>query len=352
MKEKSLEFLRRRYRWYYFNRQNLLKLPYSYQEREFGFRSFDGLIKRHLSFNSQNDFYAYILQNVPRSIYYSVSLYEEPTFPMNEKGWKSADIPFDIDLKDIDHRCREVHDFWICTSCSLLGRLPTPETCPNCNGKLIEYYWICDDCLTKLREEVYKLYDLLENDLGIDRAKLKVHFSGNLGFHLIIEDTEFEELGQKERVELVDYIMLHGFRYSSFKYNSVYVPRERRWSYRIDEIIKRLGESDHKLTDLDVVKKLGIKIDASVTVDLHRIFRLPDSLHDDTGLAKKECTDLEKFDPFSEAVVFEDDVTSIFVYYSPPIKLKENFFGPFKKERVRVPAYVAVYLIAKGLADI
>jgi DNA primase small subunit len=206
--------------------------------------------------------------------------------------------------------------------------------------------------LTKLREEAYKLYNLLENDFGINRDKLKVHFSGNLGFHLIVEDTELEELGQKERMELVDYIMLRGFRYDSFRYNSVYVPRERGWSYRISEIMKWLGVEDPKLMDQDIVKKLGIKIDAAVTLDLHRIFRLPDSLHDDTGLAKKECTDLENCDPFSEAVVFEDESTSIFVYYSPPIKLKENLFGPFKKEKVKVPAYVAVYLIAKGLADI
>jgi DNA primase small subunit len=271
---------------------------------------------------------------------------------MNEKGWKSADVPFDIDLKDIEHECRDIHDFWVCTSCSLLGRLPTPEKCPNCSAKLIEYYWICDSCLNKLKEETYKLYDLLENDLGIDRAKLKVHFSGNLGFHLIIEDTEFEELGQKERMELVDFIMLRGFRYSSFRYNSMYVPRERGWSYRVSEILKRLGGGDSKLVDQDVVKKLGIKIDAMVTIDLHRIFRLPDSLHDDTGLAKKECTELESCDPFSEAVVFREDPVSLFVYYSPPIKLKENLYGPFKKERVKVPEYVAVYLIAKGLADI
>jgi len=117
MKEKDKEFLIKKWRWYYFNNQDNIKLPYRFQEREFGYRNFEGKMVRHLSFSSENEFKAFLLHKVPQSIFYSVSFYEEPTLPMEQKGWKGADLVFDIDLGDISPKCKEKHDFWICMNC-------------------------------------------------------------------------------------------------------------------------------------------------------------------------------------------------------------------------------------------
>jgi DNA primase small subunit len=52
------------------------------------------------------------------------------------------------------------------------------------------------------------------------------------------------------------------------------------------------------------------------------------------------------------ACVLSDEEIDVYVRYSPKFRLKENSFGPFKDQIVKMPTYAAVYLICKGLADI
>ena len=46
----------------------------------------------------------------------------------------------------------------------------------------------------------------------------------------------------------------------------------------------------------DVSENIGVKIDPNVTMDIHRIFRLPGSINSKSGLTKIHVTDLTKFD--------------------------------------------------------
>lgn len=333
MKKEDEEFLMKQWRWYYFNFQNSIKLPYRFKEREFGYRTFDGKMIRHITFSSENEFKAFLLQRLPQSIFYSVSFYEEPTLPMEEKGWKGADFVFDIDLSDIDAKCKEEHDFWVCNACGEVGKIPRQEKCPRCNSHDVQKYeWMCDKCLNVLKTEAVKLLDILELDFGIPSTNIRVFFSGNLGFHISIERTILEELNHYERAEVVDYITGRGFNPKIFGRN----------------LINR-GYRNMDFFETGNIKT--VKIDPSVSLDIHRIFRLPNSLHEKSGLIKGECRDIFTCDPFNDFVPFKDEEVQIFIKYFPGIRMKGEWFSKCKGKCV-VPKFLAIYLISKGLASI
>jgi len=93
--------------------------------------------------------------------------------------------------------------------------------------------------------------------------------------------------------------------------------------------------------------------DAPVTTDLHRLIRLPESLHGGTGfrVARLSRDALDAFDPFRDAVV--PDETSAAV----PVELTEAVDHPFEGglkgsvgERLDVPAPQALFLLLRGEA--
>jgi DNA primase small subunit len=94
-----------------------------------------------------------------------------------------------------------------------------------------------------------------------------------------------------------------------------------------------------------------IFVDTVVTTDIHRLIRMPETLNGKTGLkaAMVGLDRLEEFDPFSEPAVFEGTQT-IRVMEAPPLRIRDQTFGPFSDERVELPLSAAVLLIAKGVA--
>jgi len=89
-----------------------------------------------------------------------------------------------------------------------------------------------------------------------------------------------------------------------------------------------------------------------VTVDIHRIFRLEGSLNGKSGLAKINCKNIEKFDPYSEACLIEDNQVEILGKCPIEFRLKNRKFGPCTNERISVPKYAAVYMLCKGIANL
>ena len=91
-----------------------------------------------------------------------------------------------------------------------------------------------------------------------------------------------------------------------------------------------------------------------VTTDIHRIFRMPGTLNQKTGLVKKECDDLPSFDPMTQAIALpdENEQAEVMVDICPKVELGGNAYGPYRNEKKKLPLYVAVYLIAKGAAKI
>ncbi len=322
-----IQALKEAYRWYYFNRKDELIPPSEIEKREFGYRDFNGSMIRHLQLKTQGELFALALKAVPRSIYYSVSYYSDPTAPMEEKGRMGSDLVFDIDLKDVS-KSYEKYSFWICSTCHAAGPGPAPNSCPQCSSKQIRgIEWACSACINEVKEAAISLGDMLQNDFGIRASEISTYFSGNNGFHLHVDSKKFTTLSSRERGEISDYIRGIGFEGKIYLSN---VPEQAK---------KSAGKRKH------------IPIDPQVTIDVSRIFRLPGSLHDESGLEKKRCKYIESCDPFTDAVCLSEEPFSLKIYYSPEFTLKGVRFGPYKMENIILPTYAAVYLMAKDLAD-
>src|SRR4029077_19720969 len=107
---------------------------------------------------------------------------------------------------------------------------------------------------------------------------------------------------------------------------------------KANEYQKRIFEIENKLKEDQVeeifnsaVESNIIRIDPMVTADIHRIFRMPETLNNKTGLVKKQCKDLQSFDPLTESVALreENEMISMSVDMCPKINLGGMVFGPF-----------------------
>lgn len=127
--------------------------------------------------------------------------------------------------------------------------------------------------------------------------------------------------------------------------------REIPWSYFQDrwKVTERIWKSVME-NSLDAVK-LRSNIDTVVTTDIHRLIRLPATLHGKTGLKTTmlKLDQIETFDPFDEPVVFQGN-QKVYVRESPEIRIRDRIYGPFMDERVDLPLAAAILLIAKGVA--
>jgi len=384
MNEKTIMFMKQSFKEFYFKNAEKIIAPFRLKEREFGYVPFNKVMIRHLSFQNEGNLRVFLIKKIPRSVYYSCAYYNEPTLVMNEKGWKGSDLIFDIDADDIPTQCKEEHDHWICKDCNAVGKGKRPNNCPMCGGLRIDKEkWVCQYCLEATKDEVIKLIDFLLEDFGISKEKINIHFSGHRGYHVTVENIDLVGLDQLARSEISDYVSGIGLSLESLgiskkassekMYHILPQTNELSWRGRIakffsemelkgynnkdikDKIILIYEKKRHKKFEnliKEIVRKLNAKIDTMVTTDIHRIFRLPNTLHGSTGMPKKRCKDLLSFNPLIDAVVLSEEPIQIFVDHSPKFFLKGNTFGPFKSEKAKLPSMVAVYLIGKGLAEV
>ena len=376
MKEQNLNLIKQSFKEFYFKHPDHLEAPLRIKEREFGYMQFTGGMRRHLSFKDQDEMYVHLLKHIPSDVYSSCAYYSNPTAPMQEKIFRGADLIFDIDADDLELTCATNHEVWVCNDCNNV--MGSRENCNTCRSSKVEKISLaCDKCMDAGKWEVKKLLKLLQEDLGIREHEIKVYFSGNHGFHLHIHNTEFESMDAHSRAEIADYVMCNnilpetfGIRKNSRSIKDVVskFPNKDDFGWRgriscilmkddaqkprlVNKILKK-GYSQFKVKLNNITKDVGVHIDPKVTMDIHRVFRLQGTLNSKSGLTKVLCNDIENFDPFTIACVLSDEEVNIHVRYSPRFRLKENSFGPFKDQNVKLPTYAAVYLICKGLADL
>jgi DNA primase small subunit len=372
MQDTDLEFLENSFKKYYFNHFDQIKVPDRTSEREFGYQKFNSGMTRHISIKDDKELHLLLIQNVPSDVYCSNAYYTFPNLPMNEKDWKEADLIFDIDAKDLNLPCRVTHTVSICNECNVVST--NSLQCIKCNSTKLEKKSLpCKNCIDASKSEVLKLSEVLINDLAIDRENIQVYFSGNEGFHVYVYNSQFQQISSRERSELVDYISLRGaipetFGMKKLKQDRASFPNfdERGWRGRfakqvfgskskrskiITELLTDGYSSFQKLLD-DVSENIGVKIDPNVTMDIHRIFRLPGSINSKSGLVKIQCKDLVKFDPYVEASFLSDDTIEILANCPIEFKLKNKKFGPYNDEKITIPTFAAVYMICKKLARI
>jgi DNA primase small subunit len=385
---KTISVIKKAFREYYFKQSNAIEEPSKMELREFGFMQFGqaGML-RHLSFKNMKELHAMLVRETPSDVYCSNAYYQFPTQqPMQEKRWLGADLIFDIDGKDLGMSCVPSHSYSVCTYCSYVSTPPSEQgeeegssySCPSCGSKKTDQVSIpCSKCIDGSKKETRRLMDFLSTDIGLERSAIEVYFSGNNGFHVKINDDACSSLDPQARSDLVGYLSGTGLMLESIGVRktsagedlfSIKFPKSGLaygWRRRIAEklkidmtsatkfknIVNQYGGYNGFKVELErLARDMRVRVDPQVTTDVHRVFRMPGTLNSKSGLSKVKSRDLNSFDPFLDACLLGDGIISVRVKTLVKLKLRRSSFN-ISKESAEIPAYAAVYLMCKGLAD-
>jgi DNA primase small subunit len=283
----------------------------SVSKREFGFDHMGrGPNDRYRVFQTIDLLRKFIRYRAPFAAYSSVAFYNKPR---RRDGWIKSELVFDVDAKDIPIR-----------ECGCAG--------------------VCEICLNQAREIVCSLIDTLEGDLGL--KNIHVVYSGR-GYHLRVFDEPVMKMDSDVRGQIVQYLIgaevphneyaQDGVTYKlehfsiPFGYPRVFTERAKYAllhlsnHIQMEEITPKLLKDAIKNQELLKEDNWGIYkakigpiryqtlirnisslnmglVDAKVSIDLKRILRLPSSLHSMVSMKCMEVRDIDRFDPFDEAV--------------------------------------------------
>ena len=374
-------YLEGRFRDHY--RASPVPTPPAARDREWGhipFTEGGTTMVRHRSLVEIGSLSEFLARVGPRHVYFSAATYDDPgARPMAEKGWRGADLVFDLDA---DH-------------------LPgvDPESTPYA------------EMLAACKEALERLLDLLTEDFGV--ADPTVVFSGGRGYHVHVRAPSVRDLDSAARREVVDYVRGADLDRETLVTTRAVDGTPRRslrteggWGRRVHRRLVAFAEeaaSDpeaarERLTDLDGIGERraetvlgafestpdairagnleaggpGLRtlvdalieetvaserapIDEPVTTDTNRLIRLPGSLHGGTGLAvcRLDPDALDGFDPLVDAVPerFLGQRVRIEVTEpgAEPVTVAGEAFTPTAGEHT-VGEPVAVFLMARGRA--
>jgi len=384
---KTKDYLRDKFQEYYKNAN--ITLPPRFTSREWGFLSWKGgIMNRHVSFRTIKEVKAYLARIAPAHCYHSVAYYKDPSKnTMIDKEWQGADLIFDLDA---DH-LPEMEDV-------KKGKIPF--------SKLMGY----------IREQTYRLVvDVLLGDFGLSEEDLLITFSGGRGYHVHVRTPELLTLPSGARREIADYLTGKGLDLNKILIDAGYtkeypirgkgierknlgvekLPRKdaKGWQgiitryihHTLDDlrekegdekktIMKKFGVSNDMLNFKDnnnsifnklpkTPKRLFVKIalketaiypDEPVTGDIHRLIRLPGSLHGGSGLkvTTMDYKKLERFDPMKDAIAFGNNLVRIRSIVSHPVTMGDGL-ATLKPERVaELPEMAAIYFMARNWAHL
>jgi DNA primase small subunit len=327
----------------------------------------------------------FLARKRPRHVYFSAGRYRDPgAGTMSEKGWREADLVFDLDA---DH----------------LPRVDPEE------DSYAEMLATCKDALVRLLE-------FLEDDFGVE--DLSIVFSGGRGYHVHVRDADVRTLGREARREIVDYVRGVGVDFERVIESEPVAgmgretPAHKRslsteggWSRRIHRRVDALVDELLAMDEADALERLrsfeGIgegraeailtaatnnrevieagnidvhpafiglvralaeetveremaPIDEPVTTDVNRLIRLPGSLHGGTGLVVTpiDREELDAFDPLVDAVpsTFREQDIAVSVTDPGPVAIGGETFT-LSAGAQHIPEYLGVFLMARGRAE-
>lgn len=378
-------------------------------KREFGFALFEGWMSRHKQFRNQDELTSFLRSSTPKDAYFSCAYYENPKAEMDKKDWLGADLIFDIDADHIPTTCSKLHDQWVCSNCGFDGKGFLLDRCPICGGEKFETStWPCEVCLLSAKEETVKLLDMLYQDFSFSEKEIRIYFSGHRGYHVHVENDAIKTLDAVARKEIVDYVL--GLGIDSFFYRkrgrgqkstlqyflgstnfgwmgriarSVNAFISRATTEDLIEMgirkdiaesicenkdvitkyykdfkklmsIKGLGPGTWRKIIKHCIGKQAVKVDTVVTTDIHRLIRIPETLHGKTGLKKVKLSisSIDIFDPFKDATAFKKGEVTVLVSDAPEFRVGDETFGPYKNCKVELPTAAALFLICKGKAKV
>lgn len=357
----EVQFITSHFKQYY--EKTTITAP-SIEKREFGFGNTKKIDFRHKSFTTQAELKNYLIANTPKYTSFSTAYYEFPwSTPMEKKEYHGADLIFDLDntYPQDKHLDAPHQDF------------------------------LCNYCISKVAQDTQKLVEeFLIPDFGFTQNELHINFSGSKGFHVHIRNEKVKELSHDARRAIADYITGKTLTVDSIfprRAQAKTAPRNgptantNGWLRRINQTAQKYAQQKgpEKLQALQNLCSQGnwatfkqrelenilttaihdnaVQIDAPCTFDLHRLIRLPETLHGDSALIAKtiNATQLTNFNPLNTAPAFS---------YSEKVKIKLNephAYNFIHKEHTttkpttdpqEAPLQIALALICKGKAQL
>jgi DNA primase small subunit len=371
------------FREYYSNLR--YEIPDLLGSREIGFIPFGGTMIRHRSLRGREELGKFLTSIVPRHMYYSLAYYDHPTKrSMQEKGWKGAELIFDLDADHLE-----------CASS-------------------MTYEQILDEVK---KHTLRLIFTFLIGILGISEDSIKLYFSGGRGYHVHVQDDGIYRLDSNSRREISNLVRGEGVSLSSLlNVHDTFRRDPSGWFSLIDTDIvhlyggirKNLPDSTAKLKtilkkedqvekylsslekfarmegntarkvdifptpgirkyaamgpkDLEIcewiaretINRTKCEIDEPVTTDVHRLIRFPGSLHGKTGLAvtRIQLHDLEKFNPLDSAIpeAFLDKHDKVKINRPMTITMKGEMHS--LSGELEVPRYVALFAVASRAGE-
>ncbi|MCL4420420.1 MAG: DNA primase catalytic subunit PriS [Candidatus Thermoplasmatota archaeon] len=353
------------------------------QSREIGFIPFFGTMTRHRSFNDVRELSHFVSNVVPRHIYYSSAYYEYPEERvMKDKKWLGAELIFDLDADHIPGASKMTYE----------------------------------QILKEVKKHTHRLiFEFLLGDIGLEEKDLKVFFSGGRGYHVHVVSDWIYSLSSDARREIANYVRGEGLSPADLRRAMLETPSKMSgWKKRIDdqvvnfytllnksdqyaEILSKVFGTEKKISSyvenlnkiitgksvkkIEVFRTEGIEkyqymdvndqlvfskimdsvisdqqceIDEPVTTDIHRLIRMPQSLHGKSGLIVKpiHLDKFESFDPLIDARVPEFSNQELTV--NLPRDFSMSFGGITYKlsEGInKLPGDFSIFLVATKIAN-
>ncbi len=368
-------------------------LPSDVSSREFGFGVHKKIDFRHKAFASGHALQAYLVREAPLYASYSIAHYKFPDGrPMEKKEATGFDLVFDLDATPEGHE----HNKALCQTCI--------ENTKQDALRLLEEFLLADFGFAKseveanfsgskgfhFHAETSAVQELSQNQraqlvdyasaTGFDAQRVlsvREHFTKNaaqaeirkkqvlgpspnaLGWHKRI----FQ--GVTRELMLPKEALLKSLKAAGYTAKEAEFICESR-----GEILRKmqtpLAGSPFSVWDSfphpeNLFEKIAQKqsvsqsvaTDKTVTYDLRRLIRLPDSLHGDTALMAKKTQDLASFDAQRDAIAFSTKERAGIVPSSTGSVLLAGETHEYSEgKKLDAPLPLALLLLCKGLATL
>ncbi|WP_336025113.1 DNA primase small subunit PriS [Halobellus salinisoli] len=381
MEARTRTYLEGRFGDYY--RRSDVSLPPAAERREWGHIPWSAgatRMIRHQSLLDVGDLGDFLHRTAPRHVYFSSARFADPgAGSMDEKGWQSADLVFDLDA---DHL-------------------------PGVDPETTSYAEMLEAC----KGELLNLLDFIDDDFDFEETE--VVFSGGRGYHVHVRDPEVRGLDSEARREIVDYVRaidldVDGLIETESNRGTTRRVLRRRGGWgarthrRLVDLAERLREMDdddalERLQELDgigegraqtilgtvrnnfeairagnveaggpgtriLVEALAAEaietetapIDEPVTTDTKRLIRLPGSLHGGSGLVVTPLAreELDGFHPLEDAIPerFRGREISVNVVDPGPTTFDGDTFTITEGEQ-SVEECLGIFLMSRGRAE-
>ncbi len=369
----TIKHLKTVFKEYYKRKFSLPPIP-NPQQREYGFQYFDvQRMHRHIAFVDEDSLRAHLVEKTPLHAYVSTALYLRPDAQnMDEKEWLGANLVFDIDVDHIEGYSEQLR---ICKKCL---EVMSEDICRNCGSPTEELVLPTTASIRLALEHLRRLLDMLERDLGAQ--KIAVYFSGHRGVHVHVYDEQFISLSSEQRREIVDYVKAIGIDVKELGFvkktsisPSIAAPG---WRARIvnyiaskcsegelrrallstpplwDVVYKRLGKDEVERLVQEAISDLKADVDEKVTIDTHRLIRLPGSINGKTGLLVKQMTEFEEPPRIDDVAPFEGKARVKLKVSLPPLEVLGEAIKGRRGDKISCSLGLALMLSCKGLAEI